>query len=301
MDVSIECLDDTMRAAVVGALDGLGYQNVQQDGNTVKFTFDRPKTPQPLDSIPAGLISVARGNQEAIVTAYNSLGLASNDPNTVGDQGAATIGRAFAIYGAEFFKSVIASAAQQFGKAVADAIRVLSEGFNTALDEAAQFITNAGYAFSSWINGLTSWLNELLDWSCVIEISNRGSVHDLVLDGSGIGHGDWAIAPPQTIPAGGTGRFWLRDPKGTSDGSDGWVRYRYVDPNGAQQTVRFDFSDPFYAWDSNDARTSSGAFTFFTKSGSATSAWNSRNVVTTGGHPFYATFVWGNAPLPPDA
>jgi UDP-2,3-diacylglucosamine hydrolase len=301
MDVSIECLDGAMRSALVGALNGIGYQNVQTDGNAVKFTFDRPKSPQPLDSIPSGLISVARGNQEAIVTAYNSLGLTSNDPNTVGDQAAATIGRAFAIYSAEFFKSVIASVAQQFGKTVAEAIRALSEGFNTALDEASRFITNAGYAFSSWINGLTSWLNELLDWSCVIEISNRGNVHDLVLDSSGIGHGNWAVEPPQTIPAGGTGRFWLRDPKGTNDGSDGWVRYRYVDSNGAQQTVRFDFNDPFYAWDSNAAKTSSGAFGFFTKSGSVTSGWSSRNVVKTGGHPFYVTFVWGNAPLPPDA
>lgn len=301
MDVSIECLDAAMTTAFVNALDGLGYNNVQTNGNTVTFTFDRPKSPQPLDTIPAGLIDAARGNQQAIVDAYNSLGLASNDPNLVGDQGAAIIANAFAIYSEEFFKSVIASVAQQFGKAVADVIRALSEGFQTALDEASRFITNAGYAFSSWIDGVTNWLNEVLDFSCVVEISNRGNAHDLLLDSSGIGHGNWAIAPPATIPAGSTGRLWLRDPKPTTDGSDGWVKYRYFDANGVQQTVEFDFSDPLAWYDPNVATTSSNAFSFYTKSGSATSAWGMRNVVQTSGHPFYVTFVWGNAPLPPDA
>jgi len=300
MDVSIECLDGVMRSALVGALNGMGYANVQTDGNTVKFTFDTPTTPQPRDATPA-LVAVARADQELIVGAYDSLGLTSNDPNTVGDQAAAAIGRSFAIYSAEFFETVIAQLANQFGKTVSDAIRTLEQGFNVALNEASQFIANAGYAFSTWIDGITSWLNEVLDWSCVIEISNRGNVHDLVRDSYGIGHGTWGIEPPETIPAGGVGRFWLRDPKGTNDGSDGWVRYRYVDQNGAQQTVRFDFNDPFYFVDSNVAKTSSSAFSYYTKSGSATSPWSARNVVVTGGHPFYVAFVWGNAPVPSDA
>jgi hypothetical protein len=103
------------------------------------------------------------------------------------------------------------------------------------------------------------------------------------------------------IPAGATARFWLRDPKPTTDGSDGWVRYRYLDSSGAQQTVKFEFSDPYWWTDPNVATTSSNAFSFYTRSGSVTSAWSSRNVVKTDGHPFYVTFVWGNAPLPPDA
>jgi UDP-2,3-diacylglucosamine hydrolase len=297
MDVSIECLDGVMRAALVGALDGMGYQNVQTDGNTVKFRFDTPKTAQPRDATPA-LVTAVRADEELIVDAYNSLGLTSNDPNTVGDEAAAKIGRSFAIYSAEFFETVIAQLANQFGKTVTEAIRTLEEGFNVALNEASQFIANAGYTFSSWINGITSWLNEVLDFSCVIEIRNQGNAHDLVRESYGIGHGNWAIEPPEAISAGGIGRFWLRDPKPTTDGSDGWVSYTYVDQNGATQTVRFDFSDPYSFLSPNVAKTSSSAFSFYTKSGSVSSNWSARNVVVTGGHPFYVTFVWGNAPAP---
>jgi hypothetical protein len=263
----------------------------------VRFEFDAPRTAQPRDATPA-LVTAVRADEQLIVDAYDSLGLTSNDPNTVGDQAAARIGGAFAVYSAEFFETVIAQLANQFGKTVSDAIRTLEEGFDVAFDEASQFIANAGYTFSSWINGITSWLNEVLDFACVVEISNQGNAYDLVREGYGIGHGNWAIEPPATIPAGGVGRFWLRDPKPTTDGSDGWARYRYVDQNGVPQTVRFDFSDPFSAFSSNVATTSSSAFSLFTKSGSATAPWSARNVVVTGGHPFYAAFVWGNGPAP---
>jgi hypothetical protein len=108
------------------------------------------------------------------------------------------------------------------------------------------------------------------------------------------------VQPPQTIPAGGVGRFWLRDKKGTVDGSDGWVSYAYHDSSGTRRVVRFDFNDPT-GFSSNQAATSSTAFNFYTKSGSVSSPWSAIHQVVTGGHPFYVTFVWGNAPLPPDA
>jgi hypothetical protein len=299
MDVSIECLDSVMTSALVDALTGMGYQNVQTNGNTVSFTFDTPKTPQPRDQYPQ-LVSVVDAANHQIVAAYDSLGLTSNDPNTVGDQAAATIGSWFAIYSAEFFENIIASLANLFGVAVSDAIRTLVEGFNAALDAASQFITNAGYTFASWINGIADFISELLDFSCVIEISNRGGPYELVRNSDGIGHGNWAVEPPQTIPAGGVGRFWLKDPKPSIYGSDGWVSYTYVDSSGTQQSVQFDFSDPT-GFSSNSSSSSSGAFNFYTKSGSVNSAWSAMNSVVGGGHPFYVAFVWGNAPIPPDA
>jgi UDP-2,3-diacylglucosamine pyrophosphatase LpxH len=298
MDVSIECLDAVMTSALVGALTGIGYQNVHINGNTVTFTFGTPKSPQPRVDYPQ-LVSVVRSANQQIVTAYDSLGLTNNDPNTVGDQAAAAIGRSFAIYGAEFFENVIANLAKLFGIAVPDAIRTLTEGFRMALDAASQFVTNAGYTFASWINGIADFINEVLDFSCVIEISNRGGPYELVRDSFGVGHGDWVVEPPQTIPAGGAGRFWLRDPKPSIYGSDGWARYSYVDSSGTQQSVRFDFNDPT-GFASNDAKSSSSAFNFYTKSGSVNSAWSAMNQVFTGGHPFYVAFVWGTAPLPSD-
>jgi hypothetical protein len=298
MDVSIECLDATMTAALVGALAAMGYQNLDTNGNTVSFTFDTPKTPQPRNDYPQ-LVSVVRAANQQIVAAYDSLGLASNDPNTVTDQAAAAIGRSFAIYSAEFFENVIANLANLFGIAVPDAIRALTEGFRVAIDDASQFITNAGYTFASWINGIAEFISEALDFSCVIEVSNRGGPYELVCDSFGVGHGDWTVQPPQTIPAGGAGRFWLKDPKPSLYGSDGWVRYTYVDSSGTQQSVQFDFSDPT-GFGSNGAQVSSSAFNFYTKSGSVNSAWSTMNQVITGGHPFYVAFVWGTAPLPGD-
>ena len=82
MDVSIECLDATMTAALTGALAGMGYAGVQTAGNTVSFTFDTPKTPQPRDDFPQ-IVSVARAANQQIVAAYNSFGLTSNDPNII--------------------------------------------------------------------------------------------------------------------------------------------------------------------------------------------------------------------------
>ena len=167
MDVAITCLDAVMTSAFVAALNGMGYQNVQTDGNTVSFTFDTPKTHQPRDDTPQ-LVSVVRAAEQQIVAAYDSLGLTSNDPNTVGDQAAATIGRSFAIYGEEFFAAAVANLARLFGIALEYAVRALTNAFQFALDAASQFVTNAGYTLASWINGLENIVSEALDsrpWS----------------------------------------------------------------------------------------------------------------------------------------
>lgn len=105
MNISIECLDATMTAAFTTALASLGY-SVQTTGNTVSFVFDTPRTYQPRAAVPA-LVAAVRAQNQQLVAAYNSLGLTSNDPNTVGSQAAATIGRAFALYSLEFFAKVV--------------------------------------------------------------------------------------------------------------------------------------------------------------------------------------------------
>jgi len=299
MDVSITCLDSVMTTAFVNALAATGYSNVQTSGNTVSFTFDTPKTRQPRDDLPQ-LVSVVQAADQAIVAAYDSLNLTSNDPNTVGDQAAAVIGNAFAIYSEEFFASVIANLANLIGQSIASVIQAFTSAFQMALDTASQFVTNAGYTLESWVNGLADIITEALDFSSIIEISNRGGPYQLTLNNSSIGHGNWGVAPPSTIPAGGAGRFWLKDPKPSPYGSDGWVEYAYTDSGGNRQVVRFSFADPT-GWSSNAASSSSGAFNFYTKSGSVTSAWQSMNDVETGGHPFFVVFVWGNAPVPGDA
>ncbi len=297
MDVSIECLDSVMKTALVNSMTGMGYQNLQINGNTVSFTFDTPKTHQPRSDSPAAVSAVRAENQQT-VAAYDSLGLSSNDPNTVGDQAAATIGNAFAIYSEEFFGAVITNLANLIGTSVESVIRTLSEGFNITLNAASKFITDAEYGLETWINGIGAWINEVLDFSCVIEISNRGGPYDLVRENDAIGHGNWIVEPPERISAGGAGRFWLQDPKLSPEGSDGLATYSYVDSGGTKRIVMFSFNDPTGSA-ANTASSSSGAFNLYAKSGNIASAWNPLNSVPGGGHPLYVVFVWGTPPPPP--
>jgi Domain of unknown function (DUF4474) len=80
MDVSITCLDSVMTAALVSALNGMGYQNVNVSSNTVTFTFSTPFTYQPRNDY-SGLISVVNNQNQAIITIYNGFGFQNNDPN----------------------------------------------------------------------------------------------------------------------------------------------------------------------------------------------------------------------------
>ena len=110
-------------------------------------------------------------------------------------------------------------------------------------------------------------------------------------------HGTWAVAPPERIPPGGVGRFWLKDPKPSADGSDGWVTYSWVDSSGRKQMAPFAFADPT-GLGHNAAVSISTAFSFYTKSGNVNAPWGRRNFVFTGGHPFFVAFVWGQGPPP---
>jgi hypothetical protein len=294
MDVSIECLDATMTAAFTAALAAMGYSNVQSTGDTVSFVFDRPKTPQPRDAVPQ-LVSVVRADDKAIVAAYDSLGLTSNDPNTVGDQAAATIGHAFAVYSAEFFARVVGNLAQQLGIAIEDAVRALANGFAMATEDAVKIIDNVGYTLAAWVQGIGNLINEALDFSSIVEISNRGGPYELVRTSMTIDHGTWAVSPPDRIAAGAVGRFWLKDPKPSVYGSGGSVTYTF----GNGQNVTVSFADPTSS--SNTAGTSNAIFGYYTKSGDVHGQWSQLNGNTPGGHPFYVTFVWNNGPIPPDA
>ena len=299
MDVSIECLDVTMTTALTGALATMGYTGVQTVGNTVSFVFDTPRTPQPRADVPQ-IVSAVRVANQQIVAAYNGLGLMNNDPNTVGDQAAATIGSAFALYSEQFFASVLANLANQFGVSVESAVRALTEGFGMALDAASQLVNNVGYTFAQWIDGIGSFVDEALDFSCVVEISNRGGPFELVRIDYGTSSGNFTVLPPDRIPPGAVGRCWLMDPKPSTQGSDGWVTYSYVDGGSVVRQVTFTFTDPT-GLSQNRVTVSSAAFGFFTKSANVNNAWSALNANTPWGHPLFVTFNWGGVPSPPGA
>ena len=109
MDVSITCLDATMRTALVNALQGMGY-SVRTFATTVSFRFATPRSPQPRLDTPTA-VQAAETTAQGLVSAYAALGLASNDPNTVPDAAINTIMDSISIYSAEFFTGVVADLA----------------------------------------------------------------------------------------------------------------------------------------------------------------------------------------------
>lgn len=294
MDVSITCLDATMKSALVSALNGLGYADIQTAGNKVSFTFGTPRTYQPRSATPQ-LVAAARAANQQIVATYNGLKLANNDPNTVGEQAAAIVGRSFAIRSEAFFAGAIAGAAQDHGITPSSVLRVLTDKFDFSLDAASQFVANAGYSLGSWFSGLQNVVDAVLDFSCVVEIVNRGP-YELVRESYTSEKGDYAIKPPSRIPAGTVGRFWLRDPKPSLDGSAGSATYSWVESSGTRRTSTFKFSDPTFG--SNTASSTSTQFSLYTKSGNANADYGSRNAVVTSGHPLFVAFVWGTGGAP---
>ncbi len=93
------------------------------------------------------------------------------------------------------------------------------------------------------------------------------------------------------------GRFWLKDPKPSVYGADGWAQYSYVDSANHKHYVKSTYACPFARWDPKVAATSA-PFNYYTKSGNLTSAWSGINRVITSGHPLYVAFVYGNTAAP---
>jgi hypothetical protein len=111
MDVSITCLDATMRTALANSLEGIGY-GVRTFATTLSFQFATPKSTQPRSLVPAAVLQGVEASAQGLVSAYAALGLASNDPNTVPDSALNTIMNGVSIYNAEFFSKVVADLAQ---------------------------------------------------------------------------------------------------------------------------------------------------------------------------------------------
>jgi hypothetical protein len=93
----------------------------------------------------------------------------------------------------------------------------------------------------------------------------------------------------------GVGRFWLKDTKGPTDGSDRCVHHVYVDRQQRPAKCPLCFNDPTTPH-SSDAKTPSHAFNLYTKSRNH-AAWSAMRDIVRLGYPFYAALAWGNGPV----
>lgn len=296
MDVSITCLDAAMCSALVGALQGMGY-NFTISSTTVRFRFTTPATHQPRSDTPA-LVQAAELVDQRNVNTYNAFGFRNNDPNTIPDSARDTIMNAVGIYSVEFFAQTIANLAKSRGLSVHDLIDGLAQAFNIGIDLATDLAAQAGYVFSDWVSEVENVLgiDLKLDFSCYVEISNRGGQYDLILEDQHINQGNYVVRPPDRITAGRIARFWLKDPKPRPFGADGWVKYYYIDSANNRHSIAFTYACPTGL--ASNIATNSAPFNFYTKSGDINSSWSRINQVVTRGHPLVIAYVYGSASPP---
>lgn len=277
MDVSITCLDMEMCGVLSVALQSMGYK-IRVSSNTIRFTFVTPTSHQPRSDIPT-LVPVVEAANQRIVNEYNAFGFPNNDPNLIFDEAIDIIMNAVGSFNLEFFAQTVLNLAKSMGLDVYNVINELAQAFEIE--------------FSDWVGSVEDALGINLDFSCIVEISNRGNPYDLILESNKIDFGNYEIQPPARIPAGRLRRFWLKDPKLSPVGSGGWVQYSYVDSANNKHYVTFTYACPCASWEANVASTSA-PFNFYTKSDNVTSAWSGINQIITGGHPLFVAFVYGN-------
>lgn len=141
MDVSITCLDATMCAALVDALQAMGY-SVKVFSTTVSFRFANPSSHQPRSDTPP-IVQAVEATDQGIVYGYEALGFLNNDPNTIPDTSVATIMDAVGIYSWEFFAKAVANLASIAGLNAYSVIDRLVQAFNIGISDATDVVTQA--------------------------------------------------------------------------------------------------------------------------------------------------------------
>ncbi|MBN1962230.1 MAG: DUF4474 domain-containing protein [Deltaproteobacteria bacterium] len=131
MEACIDIPSQAMRQVFVDAVKGSGYQDVLIDGASVKFTFDKPKTHQPRNDINMKkFVDLAEANNRNIVTKYQELDLANNDPNELHDDVADEIISYFNVYKPEHLKKYVSKALEARGYQSKDLATSLKQVFS---------------------------------------------------------------------------------------------------------------------------------------------------------------------------
>jgi hypothetical protein len=285
MDVSITLKDAAMLAAFQAGIAGRAYPNLVVSGTTVSFTFDQTfAVPQP-PMLATHRAAIEATNQE-IVTKYNALGFANNDPNLVQADFLAVAGLAM-LHLTDYLGLAVSQIAVEIGESIGSIVTGLADGFGVAASAVEAWLNSASRSFSDWVSAVEVYLGLPLDFSCYVSIVNTNGASDLMLTGSTAGPGTYVISPPAWIPQGTVGRFVIQDPKPSFDGSNGAVTYNYCDANLTPRTVEFSFACPVFS--SNVAESTQGAWKLRAKSGDANGAW--KTAVPSGGHPLYVSYT----------
>ena len=270
----------------MAGIAGRPYPNLSVSGTTVSFTFDQPfAVPQP--PLPASLRASIEATNQEIVSAYNALGFASNDPNLVQADFLAVAGLGL-LHLADYLGLAASQLAVGIGKDISSIVAALTDGFNVAASTVEGWLNGVSQGFAAWVSAVETYLGLPLDFSCYVSIDNTNGASDLLLMGSSAQYGSYVVSPPAWNPQGTVGRFVIQDPKPSIFGSEGTVSYRYSDGNLAMKTVMFSFECPT-GFNANQAASSQSDWACFAKSGNPNAPWSTS--VPGGGHPLYVSYV----------
>jgi hypothetical protein len=292
VDVAITLKDDAMRDAFLAAISGRPYPNLQVTARTVSFTFAEPfARPQP--PRPAPILAAVETANEAIVSAYNSLGFPNNDPNVVEAEFLGMTGLGI-LHLADYYGLAACQLATEIGESAASVVTALVDGFGVAASTIETWLNGVSREFTSWVSAIEQYLGLPLDFSCYVVIDNTKGSSDLLLAGSTATSGSYVVSPPSWIPQGAVGRFVIQDPKPSIFGSEGTATYTYCDADLVTLAVELSYECPT-GFAPNKAAASRDEWSCFAKSGDPNDPWSS--TVPGGGHPLYVTFVIaGQAP-----
>jgi hypothetical protein len=304
MEVAITFLDVGMCHAFVTGLTQVGHRPTQVQGPTVRFPFQQPRTHQPrLEPGRQSQFAQVRRSNGDLVATYNRLKsqlyLPNNDPNRITGEAERKVIDYINQFGPAFFVQAVGTLFRQQNKPAAELLNTLEQGFRIARDQAAQAVTNAGYTFSEWIGSVESLVRAMglaFDFSCSVQIENFGPTEhsvrtELKREDYAALSGEYVVHPPEKIPPGGIGRFWIRP---DMNGAAGWVNYSSKTASGDPLPIQhFEFGCPTFDRD-NFARAQPTGYSPWMKSGTMTN-W-ARDVKR--GHPLAVAFVIGNQALP---
>jgi hypothetical protein len=126
MDLCIRMPEPMMREAFVNAVKGAGYQNIEIDGDSVSFTFDKPKTIQPRsDPKFKSFVDSAQALNSNIVANYQDLQLENNDPNMIQDEVAGEFIGYFDFYHPRLFNDRLITVLKDIGYRQSDLTKAL--------------------------------------------------------------------------------------------------------------------------------------------------------------------------------
>ena len=288
VDVAITLKDGEMCEAFMAGIAGRPYPNLEVDGTTVSFTFDRPyAVPQPPK--PAPILAAVEAVNAAIVKNYDAQGFRSNDPNDVQVEFLSVTGLGL-LHSADYFGLAVCQLAVEIGEDMSSVVTGLASGFGVAASTVEGWLSGVSQAFATWVNAIEAYLGLPLDFSCYVEIDNTKGSSDLVLTGATATYGEYRVDPPSWIPQGRVARLVLQDPKPSSHGSQGTVTYTYCDASLSMKTVVFSYECPtgIYA---NKAASSQTGWACFAKSSNPNDGWSSS--VPRSGHPLFVGYVVG--------